>query len=638
MPKPSDHSSDPEIFLRDCEGVGLPSSPDYHADFVERMLSITPTKPDDDLKKLCTLWCERLGAKWVWLWLYYQDSGFGDERWEVAALASDGQVEQYLPHVLTPTEWKSDVVTFASALERPVFVNDIAGWSRTFEGREYRCDASVKLESYGCKSLLCIPVLFATGAVPSAVGLHPLKAVICAYYPDLLPAKVESERWLSLMGRQSAQFIAASFNAEQQRILAIMNTLAQEYLTRKSGAWRVDENRRYYLNQVIVLLQQYLSVDYVTVFYRNLSRDAITAVATTGLWDANGSPVEDFRLSSAIYKKGESVTGMVFDTGTPFKSDIGEPHPAGRYKWRESPEKMAEPSLPFVVWPIFAPLQEGKSKNEVLGIIRLVGNRATFALNRPRNFDPIQLRTLDFIARMLAPVLETMTINIERERTISIIKHDLFSPLKMMEDTIRHNSAQMEKGKEPSEYFLKDLAFCIWTITNLVSFLDQTPAKISEFNPRPTMLEGDVVAGVQEMLNHYARAENMMSIRFEGIREMIPRLNIDRVLVSRALCNLIVNAIKYGESGTQVLVEARTDNVGYYLDVSNHGIGVGEDEVKQLFQEGYRSPVASRLKMGLGMGLALARSIMRKHEGDLVLTSAKSPTVFSMIFPHKLKC
>ena len=642
MPKPNKPRVDPITDLPlDSDDLGLR---DQRRAFYESVLSIHPKKPMDDLRRLCRAWREFLGAKWVWLWLFHHGNADEEGHWELTAVEADGPNEAYVPLNLTPTNGPETTAEFSSVIGRPVLVTDIVRWKRSHDGKHYRVVLSDDLALMGCKSLVCLPLIPPKDGgqkdhLCTSKFRRPLRAALCAHFNGSPPIALEGERSLTLMGRLSAHFIANSYEAAEHRILTQMNSLAEEFLTRKTKTRRPEEDRSDYLKRVIKLIQEHLSVQYVSVFYRNHANDAIVCIATTGLHDSSGKSMKEFELAKITYAPNESLTGTVFGTGNPYFSRIGQVPARPKYKYRETPMEVPETDLAWVIYPI-APLQadvQRRLRPDVFGVVRCVGNLAQFAPDRKRNIDPLQIQTLDFIARMLAPVLETMASNIERERVISIIKHDLFAPLKMMEDTIRNTAERLAEGKAPNEYFVPDLQFCIHTAINLVSGLDQAPTELRDFSPMPTSLEG-MVAAVSNMLRPHARIENDMDIRFGDIRNAIPKLGIDRNLISRALSNLIVNAIKYGRPSTTIFIDARDDPRGYYLEIHNEGEGVTDEDRSRIFQEGYRSPRAKKKKLGLGMGLPIAKAIMEMHGGRLMLVSASNPTVFSMFFPARLRC
>ena len=56
-----------------------------------------------------------------------------------------------------------------------------------------------------------------------------------------------------------------------------------------------------------------------------------------------------------------------------------------------------------------------------------------------------------------------------------------------------------------------------------------------------------------------------------------------------------------------------------------------------IFLPGYRSSNVKHIKIGLGLGLPLARACIEKSGGSLYLLARKNPTVFSIFFPFELQ-
>ncbi|WWC60138.1 uncharacterized protein I303_102702 [Kwoniella dejecticola CBS 10117] len=101
---------------------------------------------------------------------------------------------------------------------------------------------------------------------------------------------------------------------------------------------------------------------------------------------------------------------------------------------------------------------------------------------------------------------------------------------------------------------------------------------------------------------------------------------IDATLFETVLSNIIGNALKYTEQGS-ITVQVRYTN---YAEVSviDTGVGIPEDEIPQVTEWYHRATTAIHAgTQGSGLGLALAKELLRLHDGDLVVSSrvASSP-------------
>lgn len=86
-------------------------------------------------------------------------------------------------------------------------------------------------------------------------------------------------------------------------------------------------------------------------------------------------------------------------------------------------------------------------------------------------------------------------------------------------------------------------------------------------------------------------------------------------LLRRAIRNLLENARRYG--GGPVEVELRRDGTHAVISVMDRGPGVPADQRERIFEPFYRLPGASEREGGVGLGLALVRSIAQRHHGTV---------------------
>jgi two-component system, OmpR family, sensor histidine kinase SenX3 len=109
----------------------------------------------------------------------------------------------------------------------------------------------------------------------------------------------------------------------------------------------------------------------------------------------------------------------------------------------------------------------------------------------------------------------------------------------------------------------------------------------------------------------------------------------DRRQVTSALYNLLDNAVKYSDAGSQVEVSAATDGVDVVVRVRDHGIGIPKADLERVFERFYRVDQArSRTTGGTGLGLAIVRHVASNHLGDVRVDSRLGEgSTFELILP-----
>ena len=612
--------------------------------FYEEVLSQAPSRPEEDFRRITEAWLAATNADWVWLWL--KNPHLEDAPWELRELACrDGHRSRY---VLLPfaVPARNTVTEYCSLTGKPEVVSNIDEWKKPLDGVEYLVCCKEKLREFRCQSFVTVPFRSPTPdnltSSNSRTGRLQIEGSICFHFCEgnqVVNHPVES---LRLMGQLTALTIVNAFKTGQQDILFDLNYLAHDYLTRVTRT--PNEDRQNYILEVIELLRKYLNIGAASVFYQDDPQfSEIRCLATTGISQSPPDSIPRERWSTIIYRLNEGFTGKCFATGEAvvLSADKAQSH-CPRYFEVLGGEVSGQNDA--VLFPIPRARSNTQTTNDsqplACGVIRCSEHRTSMGNRATRPFDPVDLQTLAFIAQQIAPVIETLTVRIRREQTISIIKHDLLAPLVMIRDTAEEMVAEADPGGviKAKYYDVMNLGAAALVASGLVQQLDPDPGKIRIYSPERTLLERTIVARIKNMLGYYAEKENSMQIRFEGFRD-IPPIWIDRELIERAIVNLLTNAIKYGAPSTRIEFIATTepDTDCFRFDVINQGEGISNEDKDLVFERGYRSRSVIHKKMGIGLGLFIARAAIERHGGKLVLSSPRTPTVFSIYLPISLK-
>ena len=112
---------------------------------------------------------------------------------------------------------------------------------------------------------------------------------------------------------------------------------------------------------------------------------------------------------------------------------------------------------------------------------------------------------------------------------------------------------------------------------------------------------------------------------------------IDPKWVTEAVFNIVDNAIKYSEEGTEICISVFSYELFSGIRVSDQGIGITEDEIPKVFSRFYRGS-AVHDKEGIGVGLYLSRQIVEDHGGYIKVTSREGQgSTFNICFPNMSK-
>lgn len=109
----------------------------------------------------------------------------------------------------------------------------------------------------------------------------------------------------------------------------------------------------------------------------------------------------------------------------------------------------------------------------------------------------------------------------------------------------------------------------------------------------------------------------------------------DVLMLHRALSNLLSNALRYTPAGASIQVELEQNANGSALRLSNPGPTIADEHLERLFDRFYRADPARRegSPHNAGLGLAITRSIIHAHQGQIHCTSVAGKTTFCVQFP-----
>ena len=219
----------------------------------------------------------------------------------------------------------------------------------------------------------------------------------------------------------------------------------------------------------------------------------------------------------------------------------------------------------------------------------------------------------------------------ERRRFLRRLDHELKNPL----TAIRAGLANLVNGSTPAQ---QEAAASMEAQVLRLSQLTADLRKLAELETRA--LAPAPVDVAQLLEESMALAQEQPEAETRHLRLTLPQapwpvpeVSGDWDLLFLATYNLLDNALKFTRPGDTVEVRASDDRTHVVIEVADTGPGIPEDEVESVWDELYRGKGARGVP-GSGLGLALARAIIERHDGQIRLRSrAGQGTVVTVRLP-----
>src|SRR5439155_14896539 len=107
------------------------------------------------------------------------------------------------------------------------------------------------------------------------------------------------------------------------------------------------------------------------------------------------------------------------------------------------------------------------------------------------------------------------------------------------------------------------------------------------------------------------------------LSESLPPVRLDGDAICQVLLNLLGNAVRYSDAVREIRVRAYREGPWVAFDVVDRGIGIAARDLPRVFEQFFRADrrLDSARQGGLGLGLTLARGIVRAHGGEILVSS-----------------
>ena len=225
------------------------------------------------------------------------------------------------------------------------------------------------------------------------------------------------------------------------------------------------------------------------------------------------------------------------------------------------------------------------------------------------------------LAWMCVWLVREMRLNQRQQAFLDAVTHEMKTPLasfRLYLDTLARHDPDAEQRKEFLERMRGDL-------DRLDATIEQVLAAARAEELRRVVLEGcvDLLSVIRPCIHEVLERHGLPpeAVRLEAARES--HVRGDPGELSLVFVNLLENAVKYSDAPIDVRVEVSETREGrVQVAIADRGIGIPQRELRKIFQRFYRvGRDVQRQVAGLGLGLFVVRSLVRRHGGRVVARS-----------------
>ncbi len=253
------------------------------------------------------------------------------------------------------------------------------------------------------------------------------------------------------------------------------------------------------------------------------------------------------------------------------------------------------------------------------GAITVIGSQGR------EDYQEDELYIFDILSNALTNLVENSLLNDSlnkeqqnKDNFIGQLGHEIRNPLAVISSTIDGIRFEIYTSyDEPIDIIERQ---CIQISKLVDDLLDITRISKGKFEVK--LREGSLVLEVAKVVDDFKMlaANDSRPVSFQSTLsdEDDSKVLMDSTRIQQLLMNLLMNAYKFSDSDSAIDVKLEADSDDYIISVRDHGIGLTEDQVENMFAAFWQAEKSEKNgKKGLGLGLALVKEIAERHEGSV---------------------
>ena len=220
---------------------------------------------------------------------------------------------------------------------------------------------------------------------------------------------------------------------------------------------------------------------------------------------------------------------------------------------------------------------------------------------------------LIYVRFIMKPVEESKRLQTE---FIAAASHELKAPLTV----IRASASAIKVVPEKSEHYIATIGEECNRMSSLVDdllILSSTETQTWRMVMEKVELD-TILLDVYEDLLPICKEANM-GLTISLPETLLPPVNADAMRLKQIIVILLNNAIQYSNSEKPLILRAYTSKHYVYIQVIDYGIGIPAEEKTAVFEKFYQVDSSHNDRKHYGLGLSIARELVKMHQGLLLL-------------------
>jgi len=391
------------------------------------------------------------------------------------------------------------------------------------------------------------------------------------------------------------------------------------------------------LTTVLHLLVKNVGFTHMLLMLYDADRKVLCQAQTAGLPDVVADQIHSLEI--VVAPDGSLQAGLVLE-GQPFLiTDILS------FRDRIDPQLRATLLDPlsitsFVCAPlqsqqqvfgfIFADSTPNLSRQEDLDLLITIASTIGVSIDNAKAYQQLEHFTVTLEQRVDERTRELQAANAQlreldqiKSAFVSIVSHELRTPMTSIKGLVENLlDGLVGELTDRQTFYLSRVRANVDRLTRMIHDLldlSRIEAGRMELSSSPLSLN-ELILEVTESLQSIAK-DKKISLRIKHL-STLPNLHGDRDKISQIFTNLVHNALKFTQDGGEVTIDAKVlPNRRLQVRVIDTGCGIHESEKKTIFERFYRSSSAPSESGGAGLGLAITKSLVELHGGNIWVES-----------------